>query len=496
MGEAPRPIGELRPDARRALDDLVMRCLAKDAKDRPQSASDVIATLERRHERQRHAGDAAGAHERPGGIPTRAASLYVVSVVAVAAIAKAATVTIGLPDWVFPGALIVMALGLPVILFTGYVQSVARRAITATPTLTPGGGQVPQGTMATIALKASPHVSWRRTTRGGIYAVGAFVALIIAFMVMRAFGIGPVGSLFAAGKLSQRDVVLVSRLRREPRRFERRQRRRRGRAREPGRVTVDQAVQSGERRRRAERMQLPPTSKLDLALARQIAQREGVKAIVTGDVTGLGSGFVIALRLVARRFGHGARRVPDDGRRTEPARDAASTTSRGSCAARSASRSRACRRARRSTRSRRRRSTRCEAYTEGARAFDVEHDFTKAIPLLRRAVTIDTGFATAWRKLGTAMNNSFYPSSAVDSAVTKAYQLRARLSENERYLTEGYYFQRGPGHDRQRAIAAYQALIDRGDTGYAANNLAVALDDHARMRESRIALSHVAARQP
>ena len=116
-----------------------------------------------------------------------------------------------------------------------------------------------------------------------------------------------------------------------------------------------------------------------------------------------------------------------------------------------------------------------KAYTEGARAFDVEHDFTKAIPLLRRAVTIDTGFATAWRKLGTAMSNSFYPSSAVDSAVTKAYQLRARLSENERYLTEGYYFQRGPGHDRQRAIAAYQALIDRGDTGYAANNLAVAL---------------------
>jgi eukaryotic-like serine/threonine-protein kinase len=115
-----------------------------------------------------------------------------------------------------------------------------------------------------------------------------------------------------------------------------------------------------------------------------------------------------------------------------------------------------------------------KAYTEGARAFDVEHDFPKAIPLLRRAVTIDTGFATAWRKLGTAMNNSFYPASVADSATTKAYQLRARLSENERYLAEGYYFQRGAGHDRQRAIAAYQALIDRGDTAYAANNIGVA----------------------
>ena len=54
-------------------------------------------------------------------------------------LAKAAIVGIGLPDWVFPGSLIVMALGLPVVLWTGYVQRVARRAMTMTPTYTPGG---------------------------------------------------------------------------------------------------------------------------------------------------------------------------------------------------------------------------------------------------------------------------------------------------------------------------------------------------------------------
>ncbi len=302
MGEAPRPIGELRPDAPALLNDLVMRCLAKDAKDRPQSASDVIATLN-------GVTSGSGMQAMPSVLMNgpaafrRALLMYVVSVIAVAAIAKAATVTIGLPIWVLPGALIVMALGLPVILFTGYVQSVARRAVTATPTLTPGGGQVPQGTMATIALKASPHVSWRRTTRGGIYAVGAFVALIIAFMLMRAFGVGPVGSLFATGKLSQRDVVLVSDF---------------GVSRADS--SVGSVVAEGVRANLAEsqsiklfnpanvvaalrRMQLPPTSKLDIALARQLAQREGVKAIVTGDVTGLGSGFVIALRLVASDSG-------------------------------------------------------------------------------------------------------------------------------------------------------------------------------------------------
>jgi tetratricopeptide (TPR) repeat protein len=403
----------------------------------------------------------------------RALGLYLVSVIGVAAIAKAATVTIGLPSWVMPGALIVMALGLPVILFTGYVQSVARRALVATPALTPGGGTAPHGTMATIALKASPHVSWSRTTRGGLYALGGFVALIIAFMVMRAFGIGPVGSLLASGKLSQRDLVLVSDF---------------GVSRADS--SVASVVAEGVRANLGEsrsiklfnpasigaslrRMQLPPTAKLDLALARQLAMREGVKAIVTGDVTGLGNGFVIALKLVAADSGTvlASFQTTVDGPSTLVSGvDELTRKLRGKIGESLKSVQGSPPLEQVSTSS----YEALKAYTEGARAFDIEHDFAKAIPLLRRAVTIDTGFAMAWRKLGTAMNNSFYPASVADSATTKAYQLRNRLPENERYLAEGYYFQRGPGHDRVRAIAAYQALLDRGDTAYAANNLGVA----------------------
>ena len=54
-------------------------------------------------------------------------------------------------------------------------------------------------------MKASPHLSWRRTTMGGVYAVGGFIALIGVFMLLRALGIGPAGSLLAAGRLSKRD---------------------------------------------------------------------------------------------------------------------------------------------------------------------------------------------------------------------------------------------------------------------------------------------------
>jgi eukaryotic-like serine/threonine-protein kinase len=472
MGEAPPPLAELRPDAPTALSDLIMHCLAKDPAERPQTAAEMIALLN---------GVTSG-----GGMPAlspvlmygpaafrRALMTYAVSVVAVTAIAKAATVTIGLPSWVFPGALIVMALGLPAILFTGYVQSVARRALVATPTLTPGGGTVPHGTMATIALKASPHVSWKRTTRGGLYAVAGFAALIVGFMLMRAFGIGPAASLFAAGKLNQRDLVLVSDF-----------------SVSRADSSVGSVVAEGVRANLAEsrslklfnpanvasalkRMQLPATSRLDLTLARQLALREGAKAIVTGEVTGLGNGFVIALKLIAADSGTvlAAYQTTVDGPSTLVAGvDEVTRKLRGKMgeSLKSVQASPPLEQVTTSS------YEALKAYTEGARAFDIEHDFPKAIPLLRRAVTLDTGFATAWRKLGTAMNNAAYPASVADSATTKAYQLRARLSENERYLAEGYYFQRGAGHDRPRAIAAYQALLDRGDTAYAANNIGVA----------------------
>src|SRR5205814_726908 len=82
------------------------------------------------------------------------------------------------------------------------------RAMTATPTFTPGGTpSTTHGPIATMALKAAPHVSWYRTARGGMYALGVFIAMVVAFMGMRAFGIGPIGSLRAAGRLNQRDQI-------------------------------------------------------------------------------------------------------------------------------------------------------------------------------------------------------------------------------------------------------------------------------------------------
>ena len=105
-----------------------------------------------------------------------------------------------------------MALGLPVVLWTGYVQRVTRRAMTMTPTYTPGGtpSTTAHGTIATMALKAAPNVSWYKTARGGTYALGAFILIIAAFMAMRAFGIGPAATLLGTGSLKAKEPIIMT----------------------------------------------------------------------------------------------------------------------------------------------------------------------------------------------------------------------------------------------------------------------------------------------
>jgi hypothetical protein len=188
-----------------------MRCLEKEADARPHRATDLVHVLETVTTGEGTQPAAPAMLLGGAGMMRRALAIYALAFGAVAIVARAAIVGIGLPDWVFPGALIVMALVLPVILWTGYVHRVTRKAFATTPTLTPGGTpQLVQGTMATMALKASPHVSWRRTARGGMIAMAAFVLLVGGFMVLRALGIGPAASLFAAGSLSERDRLLMT----------------------------------------------------------------------------------------------------------------------------------------------------------------------------------------------------------------------------------------------------------------------------------------------
>ena len=115
-----------------------------------------------------------------------------------------------------------------------------------------------------------------------------------------------------------------------------------------------------------------------------------------------------------------------------------------------------------------------QKYVAGTRAIEQEGDWDRGRALLEEAVSLDTGFAMAYRKLAVELNNRFFPRALVMATIQKAYDNRERLSESERYLTIAAYYQWGPKPDRARIISAYESLLEIDPTHVTAlNNLAV-----------------------
>lgn len=469
MGERPEPIEASRPDLPPLLAQVVMKCLEKEPDQRPQSAMDLVRVLDTVTSGGGHPAMPAillGGRRRLATM----LGLYAAAFVAVAILTRAAIITIGLPDWVFPGALIVMALGLPVILFTAFVHHGTYRAMTQSA-LTPGGSTAAHSTMTKLAVKASPWVTWRRTTIGGGFALAAFAVLVAGFMVMRAMGIGPIGSLLAAGKLSERDKLLVTDFRgggadsslsaivTEAIRTD------------LGQSSVVSVVSPSTIADALGRMRRERTSRVDLALAREIAAREGIKGIVDGSVTPLAGGYVVTVRLLEAATGDDLasfRETIDGPKDLISTLDKLSGQLRGKIGE-------SLKTVRANPPLERVTTSSLEAlrkYAAGMRAFDVEGDLPRAAGLFREAVAIDTTFAAAYRKLGAALGNMGMPRSSVDSAYRRAYDFRDRLTDVERYLAIGSYFTSGNQRDRKRSADAYEAVLEIDSLNYIAiNNL-------------------------
>src|SRR5207247_4126409 len=119
-----------------------------------------------------------------------------------------------------------------------------------------------------------------------------------AYMAMRLLGIGPVGTLVASGVLAQRDRLVLAD-------FENRTADSTLGPSLTEALRVDLA-QSGVIRlldvatvgQALGRMGRPPSTPLDLAVARELAQREGAKGVVRGQIDQLGRGYVVFDELV------------------------------------------------------------------------------------------------------------------------------------------------------------------------------------------------------
>jgi len=475
MGETARPVEELRPDCPTTLARLVMRCLAKDPERRPQGADELLQELDATTSAP---GAAVPFHGR--ALFLRAMAIYAAAFIGVAIVARLLVDTQGLPEWVFTGALVVMAIGFPVILFTGYTQYIARRVAQATPTLTPRGTLVrpsANGTLAQLAVKASPHVSWSRTARGGIAALTTFGLLVAGYLVLRVLGIGPSGSLMAAGKLDAQDRVLVAAFDAS------------GRDSALGDV-VAAAVRTNLAQSRAvhvvstsnlvaalQRMQRPTTSRIDLALAREIAAREGIKAVVTGSVVPAGNGFIIMARLVSTASGDELAVFQESASSTGeiiPTVDKLTRQLRSRIGESLKSVADAPALSQVSTSS----LEALRAYAAGLRANDVEGDYPKAIGLFEEAIARDSGFAGAYIQLAYSLGNARLQATRQDSLVATAYRLRQRLPESERYAVEGaYQFKRS----RPKSIAAFERAVALDSFNVdAINELGIQYDNSAQ----------------
>jgi len=472
LGEKPRDVRELRADAPESLAALVMQSLEKDPAARPQMAGDLVRVLDTVTS---SSATAAAPSILAGRIPIgKAVGFWALGAAMVGLTAWAATVVIGLPDWVLPGSIGVMLAGLPIIGFTAWVQRVAHKSYTATPTFTPGGtSAAPSGTLHTIAIKASPHVSWRRTWMGGAFAVGAFVVLVVGWMVMRALGIGPSGSLVGAGKLGAGDqIILVD-------------------FASPASdstlgLTVTEALRADLSQSTFFRvfprlatinamrlMQRPIDARVDFDLARTIATREGLKAVLDGDIVTLGGRYVLTTRLMSSSgeqlatFNEEASSdndlIPAIGRlgkqvRTKAGESLKQIREAGAFERVTTGSLEALRK-----------------YTAAAVVFDQTFDYTQAIALYKEAVAIDSTFAMAWRRLASYYNNTSRFADAREASI-QAFKYADRLSETERQLTYAGYYSYGPELDEEKSFAAYESVLARDSlNSIALNNASVTL---------------------
>ena len=95
--------------------------------------------------------------------------------------------------------------------------------------------------------------------------------------------------------------------------------------------------------------------------------------------------------------------------------------------------------------------------------------------MLQEAVTIDTGFAMAYRKLAVEFGNRGIIEKA-QGYYDNAYAHIDRLSDAERYLLLGTYYSLGRHQDNEKARAAYEQLLEIQPNNTAAlNNLSTIL---------------------
>jgi tetratricopeptide (TPR) repeat protein len=182
-------------------------------------------------------------------------------------------------------------------------------------------------------------------------------------------------------------------------------------------------------------------ARITAAVAREICERQGITAYLVGSITPLGSSYVVTLEATGARTGATLAREQDQAatredvlkvlgrvasnvRRTlgesvtsiEQFDQPLSEATTGSLEA-------------------------LRLYTRG-RDLSIRGRHVEAIPFYRKATEIDPDFAMAWVGLAIVHANEPGPEEPARIAAARAYELRDRVTERERYALTHFYYER------------------------------------------------------
>jgi len=185
-------------------------------------------------------------------------------------------------------------------------------------------------------------------------------------------------------------------------------------------------------------MSRSPDERLTKELAREVSRRQGLKALLTGAISSLGSNYVISLEAMNPFTGDVIAREQVEAESKEQV-----LRSLGSAA------SKLRERLGESLRTIERYDAPIEQATtsslEALKAFSMGNEqhnkarYLEAIPFYLRAVELDKDFALAYTRLAVAYDNTRQQELASEMA-TKAFELRERVSEREKlYISWRYY---------------------------------------------------------
>lgn len=345
---------------------------------------------------------------------------------------------LGLPGWVFTGVLLIVAIGVPIMIIAARNSGGSSAA---------GANELQGGVASQLTLK--------RAWLGGSAILATFAVIVGLFMASWAFGVGPAASLLAAGSLKKSDPILIAD-------FE-------NKTRDPtlastvtevvrldlsqsGLIRVVDREQVGDALKRMNRTK---DGELSREIARELAVREGMPAVLEGEVSSLGPATIISARLVDsgrgtvmaeyveraetpdkllgavdRLAGTLRNKIgePLTSIRVEPPLEKVTTSSIEAL----------------------------RSYTK-ANAAHAAGDEDGAIGHLRTALDSDSNFPMAWRKLGALIGDD--DPVAAKNAYRNAFRLRDNLPERERALAAASYFKNVEG-DYPRAMAAYTQVLE------------------------------------